>query len=262
MTMTPDVTLPSATIQKRRVARHSELLRHTGASLGSLVLRCRLVDEEGGWSRAESLLEQGYGLIALMNHFSVRDAPQALALLARSRVMRQRPYIAPAASHQVAVYEGLVRFFTALFAIELCPVVTPFRGPNGTSREEIRANNNAYRARTAAVLQEGGLMLLAPQAHRSPRLGTPRGRAVAKLLEQFSPRSTPHVALLFMGLGIPGVTDYAREQVGGLNLAKRYEARIGATFTVEEALKAQPDLDAIDDWVFAQLRTVVPRSYT
>ncbi|MDT8304433.1 MAG: hypothetical protein RRC07_00745 [Anaerolineae bacterium] len=254
-------TLPPATAHRRHVPRHSQLLRWAGASLASLVLRCRLVDEEGGWVRAESLLSQGYGLIALMNHFSVRDAPQALALLARSRVMRRQPYIAPAASHQLAANEGLVRFFTALFAIELCPVITPFRGSGSANPGEIRANNDAYRSRTAAVLQEGGIMLLAPQARRSPQLGTPRGRPVGKLLEHFSPGGENRVALLFIGFGIPGVSDYAREQVGGLNLAMRYEARIGATVTVAEALQAQPDVDEIDNWVFAQLRTVVPPGY-
>lgn len=259
--MTTVATLPSVTVHKRQVLRHSRLLRWAGASLASLVLRCRLADEVGGWARAESLLGEGYGLIGLMNHFSVRDAPQALALLARSRIMRQRPYIAPAASHQLAANEGLVRFFTALFAIELCPVITPFGGSDGANPAEIRANNDAYRSRTAAVLQEGGIMLLAPQARRSPRLGTPRGRPVAKLLEHFPAGGETRVALLFIGFGIPGVTGYAREKVGGLNLATRYEARIGATITLAEALQAQPDLDAIDDWVFAQLRTVVPPSY-
>lgn len=249
------------TVPPLAVSAQKRLLRHAGASLASLVIRCRVVDEHGGLARAESLLEQGYGLIAMINHFSVRDAPQALAVLCRSRVLRRRAFIAPAAIHQLAENEGPVRFFTALFALELCPVVTPYTAAGLYSPDEIRQNYKAYRARTATVLEEGGIMLLAPQAHRRATLGEPPGRPLGQLLRQFVPVESARVALLFIGLGIPGASDYAREKVGGLNLARRYEARIGATVTVGEALQEVAHVREIDGWVFEQLRAVVPPSY-
>jgi hypothetical protein len=250
-----------ATVPQRVVSRQKRLLRRAGANLASLVISCRLVDEHGGMARAESLLRQGYGLIAMMNHFSVRDAPQALAVLCRSRVIRRRAFIAPVAIHQFSDYEGTVRFFTTLFGLELCPVVTPYTAGNLYSPEEIRRSYQAYLARTATVLESGGIMLLAPQAHRRSELGEPRGRPLGKLLRQFSPPESAQVALLFIGLGIPGVTDYARDKVGGLNLPLRYEARIGATVTVAEALQNVAHVREIDEWVFEQLRAVVPASY-
>jgi hypothetical protein len=250
-----------ATVPPPAVSRPKRLLRHAGASLASLVIRCRVVDEHGGLARAESLLNEGYGLIAMMNHFSVRDAPQALAVLCRSRVLRRRAFIAPVAIHQFADNEGPVRFFTALFGLELCPVVTPYTAAGLYGPEEIRQNYKAYRARTATVLESGGIMLLAPQAHRRATLGEPPGRPLGQLLRQFSPLESARVALPFIGLGIPGVSDYAREKVGGLNLARRYEARIGATVTVAEALQDVAHVREIDGWVFEQLRAVVPPSY-
>lgn len=259
--MTTRTGEPFVTFQRRQVPARSRLLRHAGARLASFVLRCDLVDEYRGWARAESLLGEGYGLIAIMNHFSVRDAPQALALLARSPVIRRRPYIAPVASHQLADYHGLVRFLTGLFAIELCPVITPFGGGDRHSEDEIRSSYRSYRSRTATVLQEGGIMLLAPQARRAARLGEPPGHPVAQLLRHLSPDAGPGVALLFIGFGIPGVRDYARAKVGGLNLQARYEARIGATVTVDEARQELSGLGEIDQWVFERLRAVVPPSY-
>jgi hypothetical protein len=145
-----------ATVPPLAVSPQKRLLRHAGASLASLVIRCRVVDEHGGLARAESLLRQGYGLIAMMNHFSVRDAPQALAVLCRSRVLRRRAFIAPVAIHQFADNEGPVRFFTTLFGLELCPVVTPYTAAGLYSPDEIRENYKAYRARTATVLENGG----------------------------------------------------------------------------------------------------------
>jgi hypothetical protein len=252
---------PIATVTQQAVSRRKRLLRHAGASLASLVIRCRVVDEHGGMARAESLLRERYGLIAMINHFSVRDAPQALAVLCRSPVMRRRAFIAPVAIHQFSDYEGTVRFFTTLFGLELCPVVTPYTAAGLYSPEEIRRNYKAYLARTATVLENGGIMLLAPQAHRRAHLGEPPGRPLGQLLRKFSPPESARVALLFIGLGIPGVAGYAREKVGGLNLAMRYEARIGATVTVAEALQGVAHVREIDGWVFERLREVVPACY-
>jgi hypothetical protein len=69
------------------------------------------------------------------------------------------------------------------------------------------------------------------------------------------------VALLFMGLSIPGATTYDRRVVGGLNLFRRYEARYGMPVTLSRALEEAGGREGLDAWAFARLAELVPDVY-
>jgi len=110
-------------------------------------------------------------------------------------------------------------------------------------------------------LAQGELVLLAPQGGRRPTLGGPVGQPLARLLEQLSGNQAERVALLPVGLGIDGISSYQREQVGGLNLFRRYLVNVGAVHLLPYLRQQGIDDQQIDAWLFAQLATVVPPAY-
>lgn len=253
-------------MRKERRSRHlpaaQRLLRRVGVGLATFILPCFVVDENGGFARAESLLDDGYGLIVLLNHFSTRDGPQVLCLLGRNRTMRRRTFVGPVAYHQWHEHGLLVRVLTDLFAIRLFPVVTPSAGKVHGLRDRQGDGLGAYLRAASAGLKQGKIVLLAPQARRCERLGVPpHGRPVAKLLAQARADKVQRVALVFIGLSIPHEEDYSRSNVGGMNFSTLYEARVGPTFTVDEALREAQGISAVDDWVFARLGDLVPAAY-
>ena len=238
------------------------LLRRVAAGLAALILPCRVVDENGGLARAETLLDAGYGLIVLVNHFSTRDGPQVLALLGRNRTMRRRTFVGPAAHHQLRRHVLLVRVLGALLAIRLYPVITPHAA--GLYRRQRRQGDGlaTYLQAASASLKRGSIILLAPQARRRRYLGIPpTGRPVAKLLTQAEADQVQRIGLVFIGLSIPHHADYSLSKVGGVNLFRRYAARVGSTVTLAEALRESQGMSAMDDWVFARLRDLVPEAY-
>lgn len=238
------------------------LLRRVGAGFTTFILPCFVVDADGGLTRAESLLDAGYGLVVLLNHFSTRDGPQVLSLLGRNRTMRRRTFLGPVAHHQWRRHGLLVRVLTNLFAIRLFPVVTPHAEKMYGPRQRQGDGLRAYLWAASAGLKQGNIVLLAPQARRRQHLGAPpRGRPVAKLLAQARADKVQHIALVFVGLSIPHEDDYSRDNVGGMNFSTLYEARFGPTFTVDEALRESQGMASVDDWVFARLRDLVPPAY-
>jgi hypothetical protein len=206
----------------------------------------------------ETLARAGYGLLVLMNHFSFRDPPQVLSMLFSSELLRTRPVLAPTAAHQA---NAAVRAIADIFGIELCLIVTA----ESVARKGLDPSQGQtpmdYAREATNTLSEGGIVLLAPQTTRMPSLGVPTARPVSLLLAQARRKRLHNVALVCLGLGISGVSDYDLGAVGGFNLRRHYEARLGRVFTLDEALQEAGSLRAMDAWIFTQLRDLVPASY-
>ena len=220
----------------------------------------RLISDAGGLQRAESLARAGYGTLVLMNHFSLRDGVQVLHLLYGSEILRRRPTLAPAASHHL---EGtLLPALAGRVGIQLVPITTPAAVKRHGLAPASGTNPLLYARQAIAALDNGGIVLLAPQAGRCPALGEPEMRPVSLLLAQALRQHVRDVALLFVGLGIAGVSDYSLEKVGGFNPGLRYEIRVGQTYTFSEALSAAGRLRELDAWAYRRLRNAVPPAYS
>ena len=232
----------------RRLARH----------LVTPLLPVRVVTDAGGLAQAEALVDDGYGLIALMNHFSLRDAFEVLRLLYSRPGLRSRPTLAPVASHRAGRGTYLLG---DLFAVDLCPITSPevaaVLGPDAPPA----ADPLAYAQQAVATLSAGGLVPLSPQAGRRPALVRPDMRPLSLLMAQARRRRVNDVALLPVGLGIHGESDYSLENAGGLNLGRLYEIGIGRAFTAEEAVNAAGGWRNLDDWALAKLAPLVPAAY-
>lgn len=218
------------------------------------------IETSHGLERAEELLDQGMGLLILINHFGKTDPAQVInnVVFAREK-MRRKPITTPIAYHQQKPY---IKMLAGLTSINMKPIVTP---------DTIRLNQNDgldqgtglpdYINSSLQTLKQGGIVLLAPQAGRRERLGKPD-----KTMRLFMLLANRHkvnkFGILFIGLGIEGITDYSEISAGGLNIGKTYEINIGPTFTQEEAIldAGRQNLD-LDTWVFSQLAPLVPESY-
>lgn len=235
-------------------------LRGAAAYLVGLILPYRANEGEDSFERAAALLSEGYGLVVLMNHFSTRDAPQVLSFLCRNRAICRYPFLAPVAFHQYRQYGLLVRALADWFAIRLQPIVTARTVKKLGAVHKRGHGLTDYLQQASRHLDNGGVMLLAPQGGRRSRLGKPRGRPLGRLLAQAEVDDVQHVAFCFLGLGLDGQGDYDGN-VAGFNLGRRYEITVGPTVTLREMLEETDGVDQVDDWVFAQLARLVPDGY-
>ncbi|MBI4038007.1 hypothetical protein HY382_03110 [Candidatus Curtissbacteria bacterium] len=111
------------------------------------------------------------------------------------------------------------------------------------------------------TLGKGGALMMTPQATREISLSeAPQSRPLATLLIRADDLENG-IAILFVGIGIEGVTDYDSPKIRGFNLRKKYKVTIGSCFTKKEAEAAASGIKLVDSWAFSELAKVVPPSY-
>lgn len=230
--------------------------------------------------RTEDLLKEGYGLVVLFNHFSLRDPFQILKdIIINNPLMREKEIIFPITEHQYKKYKLLFKPLSGLLKMKLYPIANP-----GTLKVLALKNNPEKYSKTVSrqrlllieymnsaveVLKKGGIVPMAPQGERKNSLEMPQDSektkkpiaATATLIANLNKNGIEKVAFLIIGVGIENITDYGAK-VKGLNPRKRYTLKIGPTYTKQELLElAQNNLRAIDQGVFEVLAAVVPPSY-
>ena len=234
------------------------LLRRLAVGISWPLFPTSFVANHDRLERAAELVEQGSGLIVLMNHFSLRDGLQLLRLLFGNETLRRRPTLAPVASHLAGPN---VHRLAQIFGVELAPVTTIEAVEQLGLDVAPEESALAYTAQALETLRNQGSVLLAPQAGRRSWLAKPQMRPVGLLLAQARRKRLHEIALFFVGLGLHGETDYSLENAGGLNVGRRYELRLGRAFRMEEALKEAGGIKNLDDWAYDQLRELVPPIY-
>jgi hypothetical protein len=138
-------------------------MRSLAREIATLVFPCQVLDEQRSMIRFDQMLDQGYGFIVLMNHFSKRDALQVLALLFGTPAVISQPILAPVAYHQ---FNPLFHFCSKRMALQLCPIVTA-RTVELLGSSYIQGSGlAAYVSMAMNCLGLGGVLLLAPQGSR------------------------------------------------------------------------------------------------
>lgn len=242
--------IPSSTILTRRFAN----------VVTALPMRSEQKQQFDGLTRAKELLRLGVGVNILFNHFSARDPLEVIRLTLDDSIMRKRPVLVPIAFH---AYRKWFKLLENALNVELCPIVTQDTIDAGENNDyPLGYGRTEYFEKAIKTLQKGGIVVLAPQTGRREYLGEPERRTVGAFIAQANRRHFDKYAFLFVGLGMKNAEDYKRERVGGLNPFKKYQVKIGPTFTKEEVLEeVKGDLRAVDNWVFQQLGIIVPENY-
>ena len=234
------------------------VLRRIAGRLAFVVFPCRHFVKARHVTQLETILEQGNGLIVLMNHFSMRDALQVASWLFRNRAARNRLIIAPVAFHQNS---PLVRFLADLIAIKLCPIVTSRTIELGSGEERLGTGIRDYLNTAVDSLKDGGIVLIAPQGSRKSQLGRPIGHPVGIIISRANRKGVHNFGILCFGLGMPGVVSYDKKSIGGSNLFRRFDLRIGQPYIADEAVKLAGGIDLLDAWIFEELADLVPDVY-
>jgi hypothetical protein len=233
-------------------------MRKLAIWLAAVTLPCQFHVDDQHVAEAETILEQGNGLIILMNHFSMRDALQVTSWLFRHRVASRRRIVAPVAFHQ----DGFViRVMSNLVAIELCPIVTSRTEELGAGGKRRGSGIRDYLNTAVETLKHGGMVLVAPQGSRKSQLGEPVGHPVGNIISWAKRKGAQNLGTWCFGLGITGATSYDKKKVSGSNFFRRFDLRIGKPYIAEEAIEIAGGIDMVDTWVFDQLAELVPEAY-
>jgi hypothetical protein len=245
-----------------------ELFHHPG----QLFFPSILIDQQNNLSRAEAMLNQGKGLVVVINHFSERDSVEILMnFLFKTSVFQDKPIVAPIAYHQYM--RAYVRWAATTFDINLCPLVTE----DTIKREEyknleINKGMPEYIDAGLSVLKKGGILLVAPQGGRRPRLIPvqsdsaipiePNPPTIGTFMANAARNEFDNYGFLFVGLGINETFDYSSPDAGGLNIGKEYVLRVGDVISAQELLlRADGKRKQIDPIVYQELAKLVPPEY-
>jgi hypothetical protein len=234
----------------------------------------RIVIEPEGHERARRLVEdEGYALCAVYSHPSQTDPARLLTVLIDIPFLKNRHILSPIAVHQN--FARIPQGAAALAAIKVMPIVTEeslkkqaeknekrvSQGKKPKNRWERNAGLGKFTQEMVEDMRNGRVVLLSTQGTRQPRLEIPESPTMGHLFLQLRRRHVEKVAFWFMGVGIPGTTDY--QTVRGYNfLSKRYDFYTGSTLTMQEILdRAGGKIDQIDRVMTEELDKYVPFSY-
>jgi len=230
--------------------------------LSNFLIPADIHDPSGSLEKIHTYASQGYGLVVAVNHFSLRDGPAAFTyIVGKEPEYLNKRWLAPIAYHQ----HSLAKKIDAVLGtgIELVPIVT-----NDTlthekfSKMERGDGTITYLRKAESVLGEGGVAVVFPQVGRRATLGVveEENKVMDYLCRLTDKKGNDRILFLPVGFGIEGTVDYSRAR--GPHLFERYEVNIGPVILKKEALQsANSSNQSIDQWMFSQIRPLVPESY-
>ena len=214
-----------------------------------------------GMFRAQELVRDGYGLVVVSNHFSLRDGPQVIAdVICGNELLRTRPILVPIAYHQCG---KMVKMMGKFFDIQPLPIVTQETVDSGKDNGlPLGAGKDNYIMQVMTTLKQSGAVILLPQVTRCPKLDAkPTARPLGLLFAQAEKFKLDKVALVFVGVSLKGLEDYNDKKARRYNIWKTYQLNLGPCYTKEEALSLAGGVKNVDQWSFDVLRTLVPKPY-
>ncbi len=233
----------------------------TTTTLSSTILRSETFNNHHGIDKAKEALRQGFGLIVIINHFSLKDPPLTINEIFKHNVMGSKKITAPIAYH---VDKPSYHEVGKLIDVTFSPIVTENTVKKGKhDGREKSEGKQEYLNASLDILRLGGIVILAPQGERKGTLGEPNESIiVGTIIAYAKKRRIEKFAFLFMGLGIEGVNDYSEKKVRGLNLFKKYNINIGACLTNQELMKkAGGNYREVGRIVYEELDKIVPSNY-
>ncbi|GEM_PF-5233526 len=112
------------------------------------------------------------------------------------------------------------------------------------SFEESNAGGKAYLSASADALENGNIILLAPEAERGPKLREFRGGPMQKIVNEAKKRGVTKIAFLIIGVGEKGKETYEKS---GFRFFKTATIEVASCFTLQELLEEVKRQDAALD---------------
>lgn len=224
----------------------------------------KMLNEESSWenlNQAKDLLNQRYGLVMVINHFSKRDPVQIIdSIVFQDDNMRSLPIVAPTAFHQ---YKWYAKLLSQLTGIDVRAIITPDtveRYPEMKDREG--EGFRRYIKDSGTALSQGGIVVIAPQVKRHSKWEIPTKTPIDFLIRRTDTIGANKIAFLPIALGIEGAENYQIETTGGFNLGSMYTVNIGPAI-VKDELKEICERKGIsaDMWFYEDMKKILPLAY-
>lgn len=228
------------------------------------------LDGDGnGITQAEEFLENGFGLMIVYNHPSRKETVGMFKVPFSSNIMMQKRIAEPVALHQ---RQGWTDSVAKRLGIEFHYIITDdtvdyewthqHEYPPGVIRDYPAERKDLEKKaldREVEILGNGDIMMLALQGGRRPDLAVPE-RGTLGLYAAALKRSGVKAAVLPVGVGLEGVTDYTK--ASGYNFEKKLSLRVGHPKDLEVILKSAGGLRQADAFVINNmLASLVPEAY-
>lgn len=240
--------------------------QHNRAIMGHLIKAIWPVEfleqKPGSLSAFDERLRSSHGAVGLIPHFSKGDFQVILCgLLKNSKELIRRPILIPIAAHQRPQY---LDWLCKKADINLATIITLDTRKKAKQLQEKgrpipwegldpEAAMDTYLNRVALVLNEGGVVLVAPQGGRRGLLTPFKGKPVARLEEKAQEMGIHDLAYFTVGLEIPGTEDYS--QLRGLNIRRQHRVTLGQITNRNEVP------GNIDSWGYQAMLELAPPAY-
>lgn len=217
---------------------------------------------QGNLAVLNERLKSGRGTVGLVPHFSKGDFLTILSgLVTNSAEFIKRPVLIPIAAHQKPRYLDRLCTFGD---INLATVITlDTRHKEKQLKEAGKPVSwqgldsdtamNAYLNRATTTLNEGGVVILAPQAGRRNLLTPFKGGPVSRLEQHCQEMGINDLAYFAVGLEIPGAEDYSK--LKGLNIRSRYLVTLGNLINRDHIT------GNVDAWGYRAMTELAPPAY-
>lgn len=231
-------------------------------------LEYRVIDRYNGMSDSQKYLENNHsGLIVIFNHFCLADGLVMARFAVDFLAFGNRQILMPIAYHQYEAFKYLFKPVTCLTGLELDPVVIQDTLKR-TKYENLTlgAGMLTYVKDAIPVLNNNGVVLLNPQEGRRPHLGKPEVPALSLIAMNALKHGIDELALLPVGISLPGVTDY--ESITGMHFDTPSVLNIGKLSLISDIVSTPITRDTrsavqntIDNWAFESLAEVTTIPY-
>lgn len=225
---------------------------------GAIIFRNEKPRNLDGLERAKELLKEGHGIVFVINHFSLKDPPQVAKLIFENQGLGSKKIHFPIAYHMHRRWHDEI--VGKLLGVTFKPIVTKSTlDKEKNDGHPLSHGKKEFLQDALEGLEKGEVVVVAPQETRQSSLGAPKERGIGTLMAE-AKRKKIKIALLFIGIGIGGVTDYSK--VKGFNFFRKYFYNIGECLTSDEIMeKAGGVFGKVDRIVYEELQKIVPPDY-
>lgn len=250
------------------VSRRTRATRMVAEKITAPLLPRRIVDPDHNLERVEQAVREGQGIVAVFTHFSEGDGPRFSRTVFRNATLRRKEVLYPIALHHD---NRALSKFSDLLGTPLAPIPTgnTFEAPgyeNLRTKEGLvyaRSLKESYMEKCKEILSGGGIVTVAEQGERAGQMDMNSTKnPVRTLIKEMNKRNVTEYGILPVAFGLKKTTTYDPEQVGGLNIGRKYQVFLGEYVPLEDLLEeVVGDLGKVDHAVRERLAAIAPLAY-
>jgi len=220
--------------------------------------------------QVDKMLESGYGMVFVINHFSMRDFFSVMEkLFLESKQLVKKDFLIPIAQHQNE--NSILAELVSMGDVTLSPIVTKetkkkeaeiiSRGKSVPwEMHEEGFGNKQYITNSTQTLKDGGVVIVAPQGSRRSSWEPFENRSISALVVSTLRSKVEKVGFTYLGLEMLGSQNY--DGASGFNIFKKYKINMSNPITREQLIdSAKQKGTSLEQEVYNSMLDLVPPAY-